>query len=342
VSPACFEMALRTSALIGDLCVPSPRAMNELRKGWPLTGQAGEPGPPGVWLTRANHMSHVDGADGKSREERDLPAGDFSAWMIEMQGALRGERGSDVPCGGCTACCTSSQFIHIGPDETDTLSHIPAALLFPAPRLPRGHVVLGYDEHGHCPMLIDATCSIYEHRPRTCRTYDCRVFPAAGLGIDDGAKVLIDRQARRWQFSFPTHEQQNQHDAVQAAATFLRDHAGSLPNGAVPTDATQLAVLAIELHDTFLRRDDEKGHTTVVDPEPEVIRVELIRRREARDATCVEQAERWCPASIQLDETRPPRATVRARIPSVARSAPSDRTGKMPASFHTRSMDDQS
>ncbi len=85
----------------------------------------------------------------------DLPAGDFSSWMIEMQGAIRGEHGSDVPCDGCTACCTSSQFIHIGPDETDTLAHIPAELLFPAPGLPPGHVVLGYDERGHCPMLID-------------------------------------------------------------------------------------------------------------------------------------------------------------------------------------------
>ena len=69
-------------------------------------------------------------------EESELAAGDFSSWMTEMQGAIRGERGSDVPCGGCTACCTSSQFVHIEPDETDTLAHIPAALLFPAPSGP--------------------------------------------------------------------------------------------------------------------------------------------------------------------------------------------------------------
>ena len=74
-------------------------------------------------------------------------------WLAGMERALRGEQASDVPCDGCTACCTSSQFVHIGPDETDTLAHIPAALLFPAPRLPDGHVLLGYDEHGHCPML---------------------------------------------------------------------------------------------------------------------------------------------------------------------------------------------
>jgi Fe-S-cluster containining protein len=113
-----------------------------------------------------------------------IPGGEFTAWLANMRAAIAGKQDSKVPCGTCTACCTSSQFVHIGPDETDTLAHIDARLLFPAPRMPRGHVVMGYDERGHCPMLIDDVCSIYEHRPRTCRTYDCRVFPAAGIEPD--------------------------------------------------------------------------------------------------------------------------------------------------------------
>lgn len=60
-----------------------------------------------------------------------------------MQAALRGEGEADVPCGSCTACCTASQFVHIEPDEADALAHIPRQLLFPAPRLPRGHVLMG-------------------------------------------------------------------------------------------------------------------------------------------------------------------------------------------------------
>jgi hypothetical protein len=197
--------------------------------------------------------------------------------MSEMQGALRAERGSNVPCDGCTACCTSSQFVHIGPEETDTLAHIPAELQFPAPGLPPGHVLLGYDERGHCPMLIDNRCSIYEHRPATCRTYDCRVFPAAGLEVDDDGKVLIAQRVRRWKFGFPTQADRNQHDAVQAAATFLDEHADLLPDGAAPTNATQLAVLAIAIHDVFLRYDDDTGEMTVVDPDPDVVRVEVAR-----------------------------------------------------------------
>jgi uncharacterized protein len=191
-----------------------------------------------------------------SHDSDHLSAGDFSPWLIEIQGAIRGEHGSDVPCGGCTACCTSSQFIHVEPDETDTLAHIPAELLFPAPGLPRGHVVVGYDERGHCPMLVDDQCSIYEHRPRTCRTYDCRIFAAAGLEIDE---VLIARQARRWQFSYPTQADRDQHDAVRAAGAFLRERASQPPRDAVPTNATRLAVRAIELHETFLGSTSESG-----------------------------------------------------------------------------------
>jgi len=176
----------------------------------------------------------------------DLPAGDFSSWMIEIQGAIRGEHGSDVPCDGCTACCTSSQFIHVGPDESDTIAHIPAELLFPAPGLPPGHVVVGYDERGHCPMLIDEECSIYEHRPRTCRTYDCRIFPAAGLRIDDADKAEIARRVQRWRFSYPTEADRQQHNAVRAAATLLQEQADRRPGRAVAMNTTQLALRAIE------------------------------------------------------------------------------------------------
>ena len=214
--------------------------------------------------------------DDRSNDEHTLAAGDFSSWLGEMQGALRGERGSDVPCDGCTACCTSSQFVHIGPDEADTLAHIPADVLFPAPRLPFGHVLLGYDERGHCPMLIDNRCSIYQHRPKTCRTYDCRVLPAAGL-TGDGDKVLIARQARRWQFSFPTPAARAEHEAVGAAATYLDQHRNLLSEAAIPTSATQIAVVAVQIHHVFLEYDEATGQSAVVDPDPDVVPAEVMR-----------------------------------------------------------------
>lgn len=207
-----------------------------------------------------------------------LPAGDFSTWLTAMGSALRGERGADVPCGTCTACCTSSQFVHIGPDETDTLARIPRALLFPAPGLPRGHVLLGYDERGHCPMLVDNRCSIYAQRPRTCRTYDCRVFAAAAVQPDDD-KPLIAQQAGRWQFELDAPADRSRQAAVHAAARFLEQHRNLLADHLTPRNATQLAVLALEIHALFLQHDQSTGQTALTDPDPNVLQAEIERRR---------------------------------------------------------------
>ena len=210
--------------------------------------------------------------------EPDVAAGDFSQWIGEIGAAIRDERGSDVPCDGCTACCRSSQFIHIRPDETDTLSRIPDELKFAAPGRPRGHVVLGYDERGHCPMLIDDRCSIYEHRPNACRTYDCRIFPAAGL--DAGAdKPEITRRARRWQFGFSTPDDSTERDAVRGAASFLDAHADLVRGAGMPVNETKLAVLAIELRNVFLVRDEQTGRMMLVEPDPDVVRAALSERR---------------------------------------------------------------
>jgi len=117
--------------------------------------------------------------------------------------------------------------------------------------MPAGHVVMGYDEHGSCPMLIDDVCSIYEHRPRTCRTYDCRVFPAAGIEPDD--KPLIADRARRWEFEYADSDARSLHDAVRAAARFVRER------DEAPSSATQLAVLAVENHASFTERNELPG-----------------------------------------------------------------------------------
>ncbi len=210
----------------------------------------------------------LDAEVGDAGAEGSLAAGDFSAWIESLQQALRGERDSDVPCDGCTACCRSSQFVHIEPDETDTLAHIPAELLFPAPRAPRGHVLLGYDERGHCPMLVGGACSIYVHRPRTCRTYDCRVLAATGIDAGD-EKAEIGARARRWRFGFPGPDDRARHDAVRAATGFLRDHRDELGD-AVPVNPTQLAVTATRVHELFLT---EPG------PAVDVVLAELGRRR---------------------------------------------------------------
>ena len=209
------------------------------------------------------------------------------------------------PCGGCTACCTSSQFVHIEPDETRTLSRIPAALLFPAPGLPRGHRLMGYDENGHCPMLVDATCSIYADRPRTCRTYDCRIFPAADIAVELDQRGIGLFQALELQAG-----RARKHDRDQGGDNPCDEEPGAprirpetlttarrrllLLDGLIVAPcpwydpgrarerATQRAVLAVEIHHAFLQEDQVSGLASVVDrPDPEVVVAELTRVTQA-------------------------------------------------------------
>ena len=180
----------------------------------------------------------------------DLPAGAFSAWLEQMRVALRHEADADVACGDCCACCSTSHFVHVGPDERDALAHIPRDLLFPAPGLPPGHLVLGFEQRGRCPLLDElGRCSVYAHRPLTCRTYNCRVFAAAGIDAD---REEITRRARRWRFACPAPRDRDELAAVRAAARFVRDNAAAFPGGQVPDDPSQLAVLAVKAAGVFL------------------------------------------------------------------------------------------
>lgn len=160
--------------------------------------------------------------DTTSPEGGPLDAGDLRQWLDELHAALIGEGDTDVPCAGCTACCEASQFIHVAPGETDALAHIPRALLFPAPGAPAGHLVMGYDEHGRCPMLRADGCSIYEHRPRTCRTYDCRVFAATGVTPTGPGQAAIAARADRWRFAVRDADDEGSLARIRAAAEQLR------------------------------------------------------------------------------------------------------------------------
>jgi len=159
----------------------------------------------------------------------------------------------DVPCGECRGCCTSSLFIHVRPDESETLAVIPARLLVRAPGRPRGHTLLGFAEDGSCPMFKAQACSIYAHRPRTCRDYDCRMFAAAGIDAGDG-KDVINERVRAWEFSYESDAEQRAHDAVRAAAAFIQEERDSFPGGAAPTSPDQIAVLALKVYELFLEQ----------------------------------------------------------------------------------------
>ena len=187
------------------------------------------------------------------------PAGEFSEWLRTTIKSLRARTGGvNVPCGSCTACCRSSMFIHICPEETETLRQIPRALLFAAPGLPKGHVLMGYNEAGHCPMLIDNKCSIYAHRPQTCRDYDCRIFPATGIAVDAELQPEIERRVRDWAFGYENQESREEHSLLQKTARFLLEKKELFTPGALPSNPAQLAVLAVRVYRRFAEMESQR------------------------------------------------------------------------------------
>jgi Fe-S-cluster containining protein len=183
-------------------------------------------------------------------DNRRLSAGSFAAWLRSAQAALAEEQPADLPCGDCNACCRTSHFVHVRPEEKRTLARLPRDLLFPAPGLPPGNLVLGYDQAGRCPLLVAGRCSVYEDRPLACRTYDCRIYAATGVAPDRDA---IARQVRRWRFSYASRDDRQRQAAVQAAVRFMREHPECLPSDAARIQPVRVAVLAVAVHEAFLQ-----------------------------------------------------------------------------------------
>ena len=180
----------------------------------------------------------------------------FSSWLKEFTGTLKGINDGSVPCGECVGCCTSSYFIHIKPTDTECINHIPKELMFPAPGLPKGHYLLGYDDKGHCPMFKGGRCSIYTYRPETCRQYDCRVYPATGIFPDD-EKSQIFRKAKDWKFDVSLSEDIEALEAVRVSSKFIEKYHDRFPKEFIPRNSPQQAVFAIRIHSEFIGVDSE-------------------------------------------------------------------------------------
>jgi hypothetical protein len=102
------------------------------------------------------------------------------------------------------------------------------------------------------------------------------------VDVDDD-QLTIGRRAQRWRFEFPAEIDRVRHDAVRAAASFVREHDDLLSEAVAPANATQHAVLAVRLHDAFVRHDDETGRSVVVDAEPSAVQVILTSRLSPRE-----------------------------------------------------------
>ena len=181
-------------------------------------------------------------------------AGPFATWLKQLLDAVaKPATGMDVPCGDCTACCQSSLFIHIADDEP-AREAIPHVLQFPAPGKSKTWV-MGYNEHGRCPMLKvtgeNATCTVYNARPNTCRTFDCRVFTATEIYPSEPSQQAMANRAQQWQFEYPQALDRTLQAAVLAAKQFVLEQPALRAH--LPTHPSQLAVAIIQLHELFLQ-----------------------------------------------------------------------------------------
>jgi uncharacterized protein len=184
-----------------------------------------------------------------------IAAGAFGTWLEQMRASLQGDVGSDVACGDCRGCCVSSYFIPVRPTDVQARAVIPIKLLVAAPQQPADHLMMGYRDDGTCPMLVERECSIYPHRPQTCRDYDCRIFAAASIDAGDASKWVINHRVRAWRFSYDNADDERAHAAVKAAARFVLERGHSFPSGRAPTAPSGIAVLAIKSYAVFLRDD---------------------------------------------------------------------------------------
>jgi len=181
------------------------------------------------------------------------PTGPFGAWLRNYLRVLeRRDENADVPCGSCNACCRSSYYISIHCDEQETLRRIARVRLKrDAQRAPQD-TSLNPDNLGRCPMLRGDACSIYTHRPQTCRKYDCRVFAAAGISLGTGPQNAINERVWQWRFDYPTELDALLHGAVRQAAAFLQRRRDLFPDYLGLSDPGLLAKTAVMVHEVFV------------------------------------------------------------------------------------------
>lgn len=97
---------------------------------------------------------------------------------VNLTASTTDEPESNVPCGACTKCCEMlSPFLT--PEEIESGLY-PLSLIQPsaeqlAANPSIGPIVTLYrKKEGGCGMFVNGTCSIYDHRPKACRQFDCR------------------------------------------------------------------------------------------------------------------------------------------------------------------------
>ncbi len=131
-------------------------------------------------------------------------------------------------------------------------------------------------------MLIDNRCSIYAHRPKACRTYDCRIFAATGVALTDRTQVRIAARVKRWRFDTPRGADADQRDALRAAGAYLRSHPDVWPDNETPVHPTGLAVTAIAIADLFATSERDPTAPSGRSPDPATVKARIAALKAPR------------------------------------------------------------
>lgn len=108
---------------------------------------------------------------------------------------LIGERGdiehvsimeeAKVPCGECRKCCRDFQAVPVLDKDKDRYPYKTEQI--------GGIPILKRKANGDCFYLEESGCTIHEHRPATCRVFDCRkVYDLWSRGLCDVVPVNDD------------------------------------------------------------------------------------------------------------------------------------------------------
>ena len=83
---------------------------------------------------------------------------------------------TETPCGKCIACCYTTK-VELDPDQDSpvALAHLDYTVH------EDGSMWLRKRADGACVHLGPTGCTVYEHRPYTCRRYDCRLGGLVGM-----------------------------------------------------------------------------------------------------------------------------------------------------------------
>jgi hypothetical protein len=137
---------------------------------------------------------------------------------------------ANVPCGACNACCWYGRTdVDLRKEKPEDIVHLE---LFEDEH---GGYYLAHREDGACFHLdADGRCTVWEHRPEVCRSYDCRAFGLAGLAPSSGQ----GQRMPAWRFPLRTPLDRAILLAAQvAAAPYVQAHF----NGTAMPDGNMLA-----------------------------------------------------------------------------------------------------